>query len=64
MTMSLASPVQTAVLVHVREVPDLAQHGHGQLGAQHHVPHLTHGTGNLFEIQRSSASHYNESISS
>jgi hypothetical protein len=37
---SLILPVQTAVLVHIGQVPDLAQHGHRQLRAQHHVPHL------------------------
>ncbi len=39
-SISLFLPVQTAVLVHVGQVPDFAQHGHRQLRAQHHVPHL------------------------
>ena len=36
-------PVQQPVLVLVRQVPDLPQHRHGQLGAHHHVPHLVPG---------------------
>jgi hypothetical protein len=38
--LDLPPPVKTAVLVHICQVPDLAQHGHRQLRAQHHIPHL------------------------
>ena len=32
--------VEQAVTVDVREIPDLAQDGHGQLGAHHHLADL------------------------